>query len=528
MPDQPEFRDRKEVVRSSPPEKQPSLADQHWRALLPQRKRDLVEKDMLDAIETNNAWRFSMLMQLDKISWADNDTFLKRAIEHGRYEMFAAMAEKSPEWHRHTHMPGLASLAAESGRVDFVKLFVEKYEIDIHYYSEEMLRNAASKGHEQLVDYLLSKGADPKAWGGDPLRNAAENGHLGVVKKLVEAGADVNGGNGDPLDRAMRGGKVPVVEYLISKGADPRAGRDSALMSGCRAGQTAAVGALLAHGVPANAQDSDGLLACVDGKFFDTAKLLLEAGAGINAQGGKALRSAAYRGDEEAVRFLLDNKADPNAEGNRETPLTEAVRSGKRAIVELLVARGADPARQSFEAWKIARRGGKRDLQHALIDGARKHRSAEKLRRLSEFRTAFPGGYSLDDLRCRTLPSGDTGLLLAARTGKFAELVKAAKGGEVPRLEPADLFHPDNRLDSVLGVLHRNKDLQQFFEATLWTDRTDAVTRAFDSLPPSLQKRVSFDGLTAQINHNIIMKKAKDPAFKLAPSKIKPPKLGPN
>lgn len=482
------------------PSYQPTLADQHWRALLPRRKPEDLDKDMTQAIEKNDRWRFSMLMQLNR-DWGGKDDLLRRTIEFGRMEMFEAMTKDGLSLPSYNGPQSLAGYSAETGRLDFLKLFVEKHGVDVHHYSDELLRNAARHGHEDVVGYLLSKGADHSAWGGDPMREACDNGHLGVVKKLVAAGAAI----GNALERAASSGKKDIVEYLLSKDAGAHTGE--AFTSACRQGHADVVALLLAHGASASANDNEAFVAACDNKHIAVAQVLLTQGADVNAQRGKPLRVAANRGEAEVVKFLLENKANPNISGSyRETPLIEASRAGHTGIVKLLLRHGADPAMFGFEAWKVARREKKRAMQQAIIDGARAARAQEQDDRLAEFRSAFAAGYTLDDLRTKKGPSGDTGLLLAARSGKFADIVRKASGGN---LLPADLFHPDDRLDSVMTVLVRTKTLQQFFDPGFWTDRTGAVSDAYESLPPAFQKRVNLDSIRAQINRSIIMKNMK-------------------
>ena len=178
-----------------PSTRRPTLADQHWRALLRHRAPDDLRKDMLDAIDKNDGWRFSMLLQV-KNDWPLDDQVMRGVIERDRFDMFRAVTARGPESHDGgtSSLTSLATYAAESGKLDFLKVFVEQYKADIHYYSDEMLRKASEQGHEGVVEYLLSKGAEADAWGGETLKCAAERGYLGVVKKLIEAGAPIVSG----------------------------------------------------------------------------------------------------------------------------------------------------------------------------------------------------------------------------------------------------------------------------------------------------------------------------------------------
>jgi ankyrin repeat protein len=78
---------------------------------------------------------------------------------------------------------------------------------------------AAMMGQAEMVDFLLSKGANINAQdvdGATPLHLAISNSHLAVVKLLVQSGAqfteDRDGSN--PLTYAHRVGAAPIIEFL--------------------------------------------------------------------------------------------------------------------------------------------------------------------------------------------------------------------------------------------------------------------------------------------------------------------------
>lgn len=503
----------------------PSLADQHWRALLPFRKKDELEKDLLDAIEAGNDWRFNILLQAPG-RLAGGDAALRASIDHDRPEMFKKLAARDGSWKDSYTFGQLAGVVAEKGNVELMKVFVDNG-FDIHHYSDEPLRTAARHGHVAMVEYLLSKGADHSAWNNDPLREACEGGHLEVVKKLVAAGADINAMNGDALERAARGNHVAVGEYLISQGAKMEDGNHSALQEAARYGSLEFVKMLLDKGEKAEGRDNDPVITAIDNKQFKVAKLLVEKGADVNAQNGRCLRHAAYYGDETTVRYLLDMGADPNmvSQSPRETALTEAVRAGKKEIVTLLMEYGADWKALDGEALRYARRQKDKPMLRAIIDGARKGVERQQGQRRLEFVETFGKKYSLDDLRMKRGPSGDTGLVIAAASGTFSQLVKAAQGGDNPYLLPNDLFNPDDRYDTVMTTLWKNKSLQQFFDPAFWTGRTGQVTEAYGLMPPQMQKRVQFDSIAADINRSEIMKKAKGAKIQLNGLKPKKPGL---
>lgn len=87
---------------------------------------------------------------------------------------------------------------------------------------------AAYLGHPDIVEFLLSKGANVNyahpTTGFTALTGAVAGGHEAVVKILVRGGADVNhryeGGN-TPLTEAAFNGNLEIVRLLIDGGADP-------------------------------------------------------------------------------------------------------------------------------------------------------------------------------------------------------------------------------------------------------------------------------------------------------------------
>lgn len=112
--------------------------------------------------------------------------------------------------------------AAESGNLELVKYLLEIHHADIESQGlsegtkDTALSRAALKGHEGVVEYLISKGAklNPKVSYSDILNIAISSKKLSVVMLLVEAGTKIGDYN---LGRALEKGTLDIVQYLLQK-----------------------------------------------------------------------------------------------------------------------------------------------------------------------------------------------------------------------------------------------------------------------------------------------------------------------
>lgn len=250
----------------------------------------------------------------------------------------------------------LADDADIHAQASFKYLRDTDYHGDLYFeYDRSAVVLAAYNGHEEIVEFLLDKGANP-----NDIRGGIENNvlHLGVGKSSVkivhlalEYGVDPNA-IGSPPDPALtqaawegvftgsltefgvRGKQVKIMRLLVEYGADPNLGGmdgRTPLTVSAYGGFTQAVKFLLANGADVNISLTNGdtpLHEAADNQAgLKTIKLLLKAGAKINAvnrDGNTALHLAVRQEDASprTVRYLLNNDADGNAKNNDgHTPL---------------------------------------------------------------------------------------------------------------------------------------------------------------------------------------------------------------
>lgn len=260
---------------------------------------------------------------------------------------------------------------------------------------------------------LLRHGVSPAGAGGLArfLDACARNDHAArgleqFALELIERGADPFASSplGDPpLALVVRLGWSRLLDRLLDIGVN-REARDShgmtALHLAAALGREAALRQLIAKGASPDARAADGQtplgVALASGRR-DLADWLDWRGWPLPRRALRAadLPAAAMVGDTDAVRRLMDlgfSVDSPDAQGC--TALLRAAGGGHRAVVELLLTRGADP-------------------QHAANTGATPLSAAVSMRQAEIVTLLLAAGAQLE----HRLPGGVTVLMLAAALG---------------------------------------------------------------------------------------------------------------
>jgi ankyrin repeat protein len=170
---------------------------------------------------------------------------------------------------------------------------------------------------------------------------------------------------------------TPIAIALILLSASSMAASAGPLHDAARAGDVAQVGALIGEGAAIDAQSARGetpLSLAILAEQGEVVELLIEKGAAIdarNAGGFTPLHAAAYAGDAALAELLIDHGADIDDRENKAgvTPLFPAVEEDHLAVAELLVARGADLGLKERHGYTPLTRGlfkGRKDIVSLL------------------------------------------------------------------------------------------------------------------------------------------------------------------
>ncbi|KAL9627542.1 MAG: hypothetical protein Q9204_006493, partial [Flavoplaca sp. TL-2023a] len=264
--------------------------------------------------------------------------------------------------------------AVAQGHAEVVKILVDHYEVSDETKRSQYLYIASSKGHYNIVRFLLDKGVMVDAVGGTSLSCYSQD--MRAPRSLVQdlallsaqlrkkatsepfqtllnAAASINGKGGwyaYPLISAIVGQNDTLIQILLNKGANINltGGRHvCALMAAAALGKLALVQKLIDKGARVNDENdkgADALHSASCAGHLDVVNLLLQNGADVNAKGGKhrnALNAASSEGFTDIVDVLLDAGADPTVfDQNYGNAIQAAARAGREDIIRKLADRG--------------------------------------------------------------------------------------------------------------------------------------------------------------------------------------------
>jgi ankyrin repeat protein len=161
--------------------------------------------------------------------------------------------------------------------------------------------------------------------------NAANSGHNEIIDLLLSNGANINDKNNDGYTVLMKAlNHYDTLKYLIDNGADINAKNND--------GDTLLI--KMASKAIHFKYESDG----VRSDFFKSIRLILDSGADISARDNKGETAliAAYEYDK-MLNLLISNGADINAQNNNgQTALMLASKGNYRNSAEFLIKNGAD------------------------------------------------------------------------------------------------------------------------------------------------------------------------------------------
>jgi ankyrin repeat protein len=247
--------------------------------------------------------------------------------------------------------------------------------VDSHGLRGTALEKAAAKGHRDVVELLLARGATIRVVRGTGLNAAhwaAVGGHTEILRMLVERAApeDPDAALASALVAAASQGHTDIVAYLLDMGVHvdaipPRPQMPTALEASAERGHLELTAFLLDRGAQVRVIDERGAVAAEGVAAYGDVTLLRRIANAVESREeprilyGPALAQSSRAGHAPAVALLLELGADPDFSGSRGlivytdsgqragaaplAPLTFAAEQAHWTVVDALLEAGADP-----------------------------------------------------------------------------------------------------------------------------------------------------------------------------------------
>lgn len=361
------------------------------------------------------------------------------------------------------------------------------------------LIDAARAGDADAVERFVRAGADVNVDDSLPLKLAASSGSMRAVKYLLDNGAEVeNRRNGAALDMAAGKDNVAIMATLLDHGATIT--KNTFYCAGMQ-GAASAIGYLADHGDGVTREMLDEALRTAARLGHDRAiETALDLGADANVGDGEAFVDAVKYCSAETLEKLLDRGADVNAQDGK--ALLRAAEREDAVMLQFLWERGADFSAGNFEIMRHA----KKDMYEPVMDFV----SASISTAGEEFDKRFGDDFGIDDLSAVIDDHGTTGLILAAKAGKFDRVIERAVG-EGRQFSLDDLKAKDSIGRNIYGLLNRRKALDKLVRPELWTGRGDEFRQLWLGMPEKTKLKTDFDAVLSAINRTTLREKLPHP-----------------
>ncbi|HEY4784520.1 MAG TPA: ankyrin repeat domain-containing protein [Bacteroidales bacterium] len=251
---------------------------------------------------------------------------------------------------------------ATKGDLQKIKELIEKDNTLINARlgkEETALTIAAYRGHDDVVEYLISKKADiycRNDWNNNALMNAAMRGHVEIARLLIDNGAnkDARGLYGNTaLHFAAQEKRIEMTAFLVGNKCNIEAQNDygqTPLFLASWNGKPEIIKILVDNGANVNISNSSNttpLHNLASGGYAESIIILLNAGADVNKSDNDnnlPLHYAVKNGKPEAVKLLLAKTKSLNQKENHygNTPLHLAAINGDLKSFRMLIEAGAD------------------------------------------------------------------------------------------------------------------------------------------------------------------------------------------
>lgn len=170
-----------------------------------------------------------------------------------------------------------AAIGSTDGRYIALIYIVEGTRPTLDALNTALVR-AAWHGNPRVVMYLVSKGADASAYGGDALISAARYGKISMLALLDSVGGNIHAKNDQAFIEAAQKGHLEVVKYLVARGVDIHTRNDLAFIDASERNHVDVVLFLISKGVNVRVRNDLAFKEAVENPYLGMIPVFLDVG----------------------------------------------------------------------------------------------------------------------------------------------------------------------------------------------------------------------------------------------------------
>lgn len=266
---------------------------------------------LIVAVNSDNIHIIRYLITVGANVRAQDDSAISNAAQYSSFDTIKELINAGANTHANAEMYGeyVLNNVVRRGMFNAVECILS---VDSSYYKflfrlKDAVQIAAQHGHHKIVIKLVDF-ANNVYITNIAFKYAMKSNRFGMIGELIQKGADVDYSNGYALRHAAKASRN-MVDYLLSAGADIDAKHSRAFLKAVCCGRMEIVSLLVSRGTDIHVNNDCAIIKAAETGNLNMIKYLSSIGLSIHASDDQALSRAVQKGYMDMVCFLLNEES---------------------------------------------------------------------------------------------------------------------------------------------------------------------------------------------------------------------------